>query len=165
MGIPDGHKCSCNIWESLENKASCCHENLLCCHVLSSVCCSCLHVQKELEKGNYNGQGNGGTEEPGTSVWREGWVTKIQLRLKKQTNLKVSDTVNPKIINQIQQTRIPLTSLIGYLNRLKKEFYTTGSEPLRLTASGNCDSFSISRFKEGLDKSMNISSINRNQWD
>lgn len=51
--------------------------------------------------------------------------------------LKVSNTVNLKVIKQIQQTRIPLTKLISYLNRLKKAFYAGDGEPLGLTASGN----------------------------
>lgn len=47
--------------------------------------------------------------------------------------MKVSDTMNPKIINQIQKIKIPLKNII-YVNRLNNIFYTGGNKPLGLTA-------------------------------
>lgn len=47
--------------------------------------------------------------------------------------MKVSDTMNPKIINLIQKIKIPLINII-YVNRLNNIFYTGGNKPLGLTA-------------------------------
>lgn len=47
--------------------------------------------------------------------------------------MKVSDTMNPKIINLIQKIKIPLINII-YVNRLNNIFYTGGNKPLGLMA-------------------------------
>lgn len=68
MHIQSTNKCLDNTWKGSENKESCCCENLSCCHIPSIVHCSFSMSQRDLNKGIYNGQVDGGTGKPETSV-------------------------------------------------------------------------------------------------
>lgn len=99
MHIQSTNKCLDNTWKGSENKASCCYENLSCCHIPSIVHSSFSMSQRDSNERHLQ--------------WSRGWMHwkaqdfSLKRRMREEDKTEV-------IISQIQQTGIHFTNLIGF---------------------------------------------------